>query len=78
VDNPWVGGSYRRMTNLAQVQCTDRLVLELVTALLRQSSRPPVTVIVGDHGPRFTDIGFCGHPERVSAFNRERAARRAP
>jgi hypothetical protein len=28
---------------------------------------------VGDHGPRFADIGFYGHPERVStAFVRER------
>ena len=63
----------QRAAYIAQVRCADRLVLELVTALLRQSSTPPVILIVGDHGPRFADIGFYGHPERVStAFVRER------
>jgi hypothetical protein len=29
--------------------------------------------VVGDHGPRFADVGFYGHPESVStAFIRER------
>lgn len=63
----------QRAAYIAQVQCTDRLVLELVTALLQRSSTPPVILLVGDHGPRFADIGFYGHPERVStAFIRER------
>jgi sulfatase-like protein len=63
----------QRAAYIAQVRCADRLVLELVTTLLRQSPRPPVILIVGDHGPRFADIGFYGHPERVStAFVRER------
>jgi sulfatase-like protein len=63
----------QRAAYIAQVRCTDRLVLDLVTALLRESPRPPVILIVGDHGPRFADIGFYGHPERVSTtFVRER------
>jgi hypothetical protein len=63
----------QRAAYIAQVRCADRLVLELVTALLRRSSTPPVILIVGDHGTRFADIGFYGHPERVStAFVRER------
>jgi hypothetical protein len=44
-----------------------------VTTLLRRSPTPPVILVVGDHGPRFADVGFYGHPERVStAFIRER------
>jgi len=49
------------------------MVLELVTAVLRRSSTPPVILVVGDHGPRFADVDFYAHPERVSpAFVRER------
>ena len=63
----------QRAAYVAQVRCTDRLVLELVTTLLRRSRTPPVILVVGDHGPRFADIGFYGHPARVStAFVRER------
>jgi hypothetical protein len=63
----------QRADYIGQVRCADRLVLELVTALLRRSSTPPVILVVGDHGPRFADVGFYGHPERVSApFIRER------
>lgn len=63
----------QRAAYVAQVRCADRLVLELVTTLLRRSRTPPIILIVGDHGPRFTDVGFYGHPARVStAFVRER------
>jgi hypothetical protein len=63
----------QRAAYVAQVRCTDRLVLELVTTLLRRSQTPPVILVVGDHGPRFADIDFYGHPARVStAFVRER------
>jgi hypothetical protein len=63
----------QRADYVGQVRCVDRLVLDLVTALLRRSSTPPVVVVVGDHGSRFADVGFYGHPERVStAFVRER------
>ncbi|HET9039209.1 MAG TPA: hypothetical protein VFN40_03510 [Gemmatimonadales bacterium] len=63
----------QRAAYVAQVECADRLVLDLVTALLRRSPTPPVILLVGDHGSRFADIGFYGHPERVpAAFVRER------
>jgi hypothetical protein len=63
----------QRADYVGQVRCVDRLVLDLVTALLRRSSAPPVIVVVGDHGSRFADVGFYGHPESVStAFVRER------
>jgi hypothetical protein len=63
----------QRADYIGQVQCVDRLVLDLVTTLLRRSSTPPVILVAGDHGPRFADVGFYGHPESVStAFIRER------
>jgi hypothetical protein len=63
----------QRAAYIGQVQCVDSLVLDLVTVLLRQSSTPPVILVVGDHGPRFADVGFYGHPESVSTeFIRER------
>lgn len=63
----------QRAAYIAQVRCVDRQVLDLVTALLRHSSPAPVIVLVGDHGPRFSDVGFYAHPGRVStAFVRER------
>jgi hypothetical protein len=58
---------------VGQVRCVDGLVLDLVTTLLQRSSTPPVILVVGDHGSRFADVGFYGHPEAVStAFIRER------
>ena len=63
----------QRAAYIAQVRCVDRRVLELVTDLLRRSAPPPVILLVGDHGPRFADVGFYAHPESVStAFVRER------
>lgn len=63
----------QRADYIGQVHCVDRLVLELVTSLLRRSSPAPIILVVGDHGSRFADVGFYAHPERVSpAFIRER------
>jgi hypothetical protein len=63
----------QRADYIGQVRCVDRLVLDLVTRLLQRSSTPPVILVVGDHGPRFADVDFYAHPERVSAaFIRER------
>ena len=63
----------QRLDYIGQVRCVDALVLDLVTTLLRRSSTPPVILVVGDHASRFADVGFYGHPERVSpAFIRER------
>ena len=63
----------QRVDYVDQVRCVDHLVLDLVTTLLRRSSTPPIILVVGDHGSRFADVGFYGHPESVStAFIRER------
>lgn len=63
----------QRRHYVAQVQCVDGMVLTLARELLRRSPTPPVILVVGDHGPRFADVGFYAHPERVSpAFVRER------
>jgi sulfatase-like protein len=35
---------------VAQIQCLDRMLLHLVTTLLRQSPEPPVILLQGDHG----------------------------
>jgi hypothetical protein len=63
----------QRADYVGQVRCADRLVLDLVTTLLQRSPTRPVILVVGDHGSRFSDVGFYGHPEHVSpAFVRER------
>ncbi len=63
----------QRADYVDQVRCVDHLVLDLVTRLLRRSSTPPIILVVGDHGSRFADIGFYGHPDSVpTAFIRER------
>jgi hypothetical protein len=63
----------QRADYIGQVRCVDGLVLDLVTTLLGRSPTPPVILVVGDHASRFADVGFYGHPDRVStAFIRER------
>jgi hypothetical protein len=58
---------------LAQLRCADRLVLDLVTTLLRTSQPAPVIIVVGDHGSRFAGPTFVDRPESVStALIRER------
>jgi len=72
-DNMEADTPEQRADYVGQVRCIDRLVLDLVTALLRNSETAPVILLVGDHGPRFADVDFYGHPEKVSAsFIRER------
>jgi hypothetical protein len=63
----------QRAAYVRQVRCVDSLVLDLVTTLLRRSATPPVILVVGDHGSRFTDARYYQRPDRVSpAFIRER------
>jgi hypothetical protein len=65
----------QRAAYAAQMQCVDRLVLDVVRTLLRDSRPEPVIVLVGDHGSRFSDPKYFEHPERASrAFVRERLA----
>ena len=68
LDTPEVRAGY-----LAQLRCTNRLVLDFATTVLRRSPTPPIILIVGDHGTQLTDPGFWARPDRVSAeFVRER------
>ena len=46
-------GKYRYV---GQVECVNRMVLELVTTLLRESDIPPVILLQGDHGTK--TLGF--------------------
>ena len=63
----------QRAAYAAQMQCIDRLLLDVVRTLLRDSRPEPVILVVGDHGSRFSDPKYFEHPERVSsAFIRER------
>ena len=63
----------QRAAYLRQLRCVDSMVLDLVTTLLRRSATPPIILVVGDHGSRFTDVHYYERPDRVSpAFVRER------
>jgi hypothetical protein len=67
------GSPAQRAAALAQTRCVDRMVLDLVTTLLRDSPVPPVIVVVGDHGSRFSAPKFAKHPDSLpTEFMRER------
>jgi hypothetical protein len=62
---------------VAQIECLDRMVLRLVTSLLRESDVPPVILLQGDHGsasPAFDtaataeDIPLAAAHDRFGAF----------
>lgn len=62
-----------RAARVAQLRCVDSLVVDVVTALLRESRPEPVILIVGDHGTQFADRLHLQRPQSVSpAFVRER------
>ena len=56
----------QRAAYLAQMRCVDRLTVDAVRTILARSSTPPVILILGDHGSRFSDVRFYEHPESVS------------
>ena len=74
------GGSLSQLEAAAyveQIQCVDRLVLDLVTTLLRTSELPPVILLQGDHGSKtllpYKDRGpenitLAAGKERLGAF----------
>jgi hypothetical protein len=63
----------QRAAYLGQLRCTNRLVLDMVTTVLRRSRTPPIILIVGDHGTRFSNAGYWRRPAEISpAFARER------
>jgi hypothetical protein len=62
---------------VGQIECVDRMVLRLVTSLLRESDVPPVILLQGDHGsssPAFDtaatadDIPLAAAQDRFGAF----------
>jgi sulfatase-like protein len=62
---------------IGQIECVDRMVLKLVTSLLRESDVPPVILLQGDHGsasPAFDtaataeDIPLAAAQDRFGAF----------
>jgi hypothetical protein len=75
-----VGGSPAQVEGAAyveQIRCVNRLVLDLVTTLLRTSELPPVILLQGDHGSKtllpYKDRGpenitLAAGKERLGAF----------
>ena len=62
---------------VGQIQCLDRMVLDLVTTVLRTSELPPVILLQGDHGSKtllpYKDRGpenitLAAGKERLGAF----------
>jgi hypothetical protein len=58
---------------IGQIECTDRLVLKLVTSILRDSDVPPVILLQGDHGsstPGFDTAATAQDIPLASAWDR--------
>ena len=56
-----------------QIQCLNRLVLDLVTTLLRESERPPIILLQGDHGSKALMFDQASSAEAITlAAARER------
>jgi hypothetical protein len=69
--------AYEAVAYVEQIQCLDRLVLDLVTTVLRTSEVPPVILLQGDHGSKTLmpsedqgpeDITLAAGKERLGAF----------
>ena len=56
----------QRAAYLAQMACVDHITLRTVREILRRSATPPIILILGDHGSRFSDVQYYEHPESVS------------
>ncbi|MGN6393795.1 MAG: sulfatase-like hydrolase/transferase [Gemmatimonadales bacterium] len=55
----------RALAYVEQVQCLDRMVLELVTTLIRTSDVPPVILLQGDHGSKSLHFDQAGSAEKI-------------
>jgi hypothetical protein len=63
----------RQRAYTAQLQCLNRLVLQTVTGILRQSSVEPIIVIQGDHGTNLRWFSSTPSPQEITpAQSRER------
>ena len=56
-----------RQLYLDQLQCTNKLVLNLVTTLLHRPGPLPVVLLQGDHGSSMLDFGSAPTADRVTA-----------
>ncbi len=52
---------------VGQIECLDRMVLELVTGLLRESDVPPVILLQGDHGTSDAAFDAAATTEAIPA-----------
>jgi hypothetical protein len=69
----FAGWGPERRLYLDQLQCTNKLTLELVTALLRRPGRPPVILLQGDHGTQMLQFNEAPSAQAVTpAQARER------
>jgi hypothetical protein len=65
--------SQREHPYVAQIQCLNRMMLQLVTTLLRRSPEPPVILLQGDHGSNLLRYSSAQSASAVSpAQARER------
>jgi hypothetical protein len=51
---------------VAQIQCINQMVLDLVTTLLRTSELPPVILLQGDHGSKTLQFDKAGTAEKIT------------
>ena len=62
------GSPFERVAGpyVAQIQCLDRLLLDLVTTLVRTSEVPPVIVLQSDHGSKALGFDVAGAAEKIT------------
>jgi hypothetical protein len=51
---------------VAQIQCLNHMVLDLVTTLLRTSDLPPIILVQGDHGSKSLLFDKAGAAEKIT------------
>jgi hypothetical protein len=71
------GTAAKSLAYVEQIQCLNRMVLDMVTTLLRTSEIPPIILLQGDHGSKMLQfdqaetaekITLAAAKERVGAF----------
>jgi len=74
--NPAARGTRLELTGrpyVEQIQCLNHLVLDLVSGLLRDSERPPIILLQGDHGSKALVFDQATSAEKITlAAARER------
>ena len=67
------GASRKRVAYVNQLRCLNRMILEVVTALIRGSATDPIIILQGDHGTSTLNFSWAPSAARVSpAQARER------